>query len=96
MPLIAKIILTCDYYITLKKTLQMCGPKLTKVTVIPPVLPLELVFHGSNFYTATHPRTSKEDFLKQHKRKEELDFQVLIFQNLKDRIPNQTVTEETE
>lgn len=74
----------------------MCGPKLTKVTVIPPVLPLELVFHGSNFYTATHPRTSKEDFLKQHKRKEELDFQVLIFQNLKDRIPNQTVTEETE
>ena len=27
----------------------------------------------------------KEDFLKQHERNEELDFQVLIFQNLKDR-----------
>lgn len=36
----------------------------------------------------------KEDYLKQHERKEELDFQVLIFRNLKDRIPNQTVTEE--
>ena len=40
--------------------------------------------------------TLKEDFLKQHERKEELDFQVLIFWNLKDRIPNQTVTEENE
>ena len=46
-----------------KKTLQMCGTKLTKVTVIPPVLPLKLVFHGFNFYTATHPRTSKRGFL---------------------------------
>ena len=38
----------------------------------------------------------KEDYLKQHECKEELDFQVLIFRNLKDRIPNQTVTEENE